>query len=270
MAQSSRVAAISGETDRPASAALDLSIVIPIYNERPTIPALHERLTHVLDALGRSAEVLYIDDGSTDDSLACLRELADRDARVGVIELRRNAGQHAAVLAGFAASRGATVITLDGDLQNPPEEIPRLLAALEDGADVVGGRRVSRRDPWARRAASWLVNRAASAAIGVRLRDCGCMLRAHRRPVIDRMLAFPGSRRYIPVLAAVFASSMREIPVGHSARAHGRSRYSVPRLLRLAFDLSVQVLAVRAADERVGRLSREMRTPSYVIAEVLE
>jgi len=130
---------------------------------------------------------------------------------------------------------------------------------------------VSRRDPWTRRAASWLVNRAASAALGVRLRDCGCMLRAHRRPVVGRILAFPGSRRYIPVLAAAFASSMKEIPVAHSAREHGRSKYGPLRLLRLTFDLWVQVLAVKPIGARAGRLSREMRrAPCYAIAEVLE
>ena len=248
-----------------------LSVVIPVFNEARSLGVLHERLFRTLERVGRPYEIIFVDDGSRDESADVLRTLRARDPAVRMIRFTRNYGQHAALLAGMERARGDIVVTLDADLQNPPEEIPRLLKALEDGADVVAGRRVSRRDPRMRRAASWLVNRATSAAIGVRLRDCGCMLRAHRRPVIDRMLAFPGSRRYIPVLAAAFASSMREIPVEHSAREHGRSRYSVPRLLRLALDVSVQVLAVRRAGQPVGRFDRAMRrAPSYVIAEVLE
>jgi undecaprenyl-phosphate 4-deoxy-4-formamido-L-arabinose transferase len=254
------------DTARPA-----LSVVIPVFNEARSLGALHARLVRTLEKVGRPYEIIFVDDGSRDESADVLRALRARDAAVRMIRFTRNYGQHAALLAGMERTRGEIVVTLDADLQNPPEEIPRLLAALEDGADVVGGRRVSRRDPWARRAASWLVNRTTSAAVGVRLRDCGCMLRAHRRSVIDRMLAFPGSRRYMPVLAAAFASSMTEIPVGHNEREHGRSRYGPLRLLRLAFDLSVQVLAVRPAGLRVGRLYRERRrAPSYVIAEVLE
>jgi len=249
----------------------ELSVVIPVFNEARSLGVLHARLVRTLEKVDRPYEIIFVDDGSRDESADVLRALRARDPAVRMIRFTRNYGQHAALLAGMERARGEIVVTLDADLQNPPEEIPRLLAVLEDGADVAGGWRVSRRDPWARRAASWLVNRAASVAVGVQLRDCGCMLRAHRRAVIDRMLAFPGSRRYIPVLAAVFASSMREIPVGHSAREHGRSRYSVLRLLRLAFDLSVQVLVVRLSGQRVSRLYREMRhAPSYVIAEVLE
>jgi len=248
-----------------------LSVVIPVFNEAQSLGPLHERLARTLERIGRPYEIIFVDDGSRDESANVLRALRARDSRVRMIRFARNYGQHAALFAGMERARGEIVVTLDADLQNPPEEIPRLLAALVDGVDVVGGRRVSRRDPWARRAASWLVNRATSAAVGVRLRDCGCMLRAHRRSVIDRILAFPGSRRYIPVLAAAFAASMTEIPVGHSAREHGRSKYGLLRLLRLAFDLSVQVLAVRPLGARAGRIYREMRRgPRYVIAEVLE
>jgi len=248
-----------------------LSVVIPVFNEARSLDTLHARLARTLETLGRSYEIIFVDDGSRDESADVLRALRARDRAVRMIRFTRNYGQHAALLAGMERARGEIVVTLDADLQNPPEEIPRLLAALVDGVDVVGGRRVRRRDPWTRRAASWLVNRAASLAVGVRLRDCGCMLRAHRRSVIDRILGFPGSRRYLPVLAAAFASSMTEIPVAHSAREHGRSKYGVLRLLRLAFDLSVQVLAVKSIGARAGRLYREMRRgPRYVIAEVLE
>ena len=250
---------------------LALSVVIPVFNEAQSLGQLHARLGRTLKEIGRSYEIVFVDDGSRDESADVLRRLHARDGAVRVIRLVRNYGQHAALLAGLERARGEIIVTLDADLQNPPEEIPRLLAALVDGVDVVGGRRVSRRDPWTRRAASWLVNRAASAAVGVRLRDCGCMLRAHRRPVIERILAFPGWRRYIPVLAAAFASSMKEIPVAHSAREHGRSKYGPLRLLRLAFDLWVQVLVVKPIGARAGRLYRAMRRgPSYVVAEVLE
>lgn len=254
------------EAVRPA-----LSVVIPVFNEAQSLGPLYRRLARTLAELGRSHEIIFVDDGSRDESADVLRELRARDAAVRMIRFTRNYGQHAALFAGMERARGDIVVTLDADLQNPPEEIPRLLAALVDGVDVVGGRRVSRRDPWARRAASWLVNRATSAAVGVRLRDCGCMLRAHRRSVIDRILAFPGPHRYLPVLAAAFASSMREIPVGHDAREHGRSRYGLLRLLRLAFDLSVQILAIGPIGARAGRIYQEMRRePRYVIAEVLE
>ena len=253
------------------AAPVALSVVIPLWNEAPSLGPLHARLSRTLKEIGRSYEIVFVDDGSRDESADVLRRLHARDGAVRVIRLARNYGQYPALLAGMERARGEVIVTLDADLQNPPEEIPRLLAALVDGVDVVGGRRVSRRDPWTRRAASWLVNRAASAAVGVRLRDCGCMLRAHRRPVIERILAFPGSRRYIPVLAAAVAASMKEIPVAHGAREHGRSKYGLRRLLRLTFDLSLQVLAVKPIGAWAGRLDREIRRgPSYVIAEVLE
>jgi len=248
-----------------------LSIVIPVLNEAQSLGPLHQRLARTLERIGRPYEIIFVDDGSRDTSADVLRALRSRDAAVRIIRFNRNYGQHAALFAGMERARGDVIVTLDADLQNPPEEIPRLLAALEAGADVVGGRRVSRHDAWGRRAASWLVNHATSVAIGVRLRDYGCMLRAYRRSVIDRILAFGGTPRYIPVLAAAFASSMTEIPVDHSAREHGRSRYGPLQLMRLAFDLSMQVLALRPIGERVGRLYQEARrVPRYVIAEVLE
>jgi undecaprenyl-phosphate 4-deoxy-4-formamido-L-arabinose transferase len=254
------------ETVRPA-----LSVVIPVFNEALSLEPLYQRLTRTLEKVGRPYELIFVDDGSRDPSADILRALRARDPAVRMIRFNRNYGQHAALFAGMERARGEIVVTLDADLQNPPEEIPRLLAALGERVDVVGGRRVSRRDPWVRRAASWVVNRVTSAAVGVSLRDYGSMLRAYRRPVIDRILAFPGVPRYIPVLAAAFASSMTEIPVGHSAREHGRSRYGPVRLLRLAFDLSVQILALGPLGEWARRLYQEVRRgPRYVIAEVLE
>jgi undecaprenyl-phosphate 4-deoxy-4-formamido-L-arabinose transferase len=227
-----------GPAVEPApGAAVDVSIVIPIYNESPTIAALHGRLAAVLDRLGRRVEVWYVDDGSTDDSLALLRDIAARDRRVAVIELTRNSGQHAAVLAGFAACRGATVVTLDGDLQNPPEEIPRLLEQIDAGSEVVGTWRENRSDPFVRRLASALVNRATSATVGVRMRDYGCMLRAYRRDIVEQIVECDERALFIPALANTLARRTAEIEVAHAGRAHGRSKYKLGKLMRLGFDL---------------------------------
>jgi undecaprenyl-phosphate 4-deoxy-4-formamido-L-arabinose transferase len=217
--------------------AIDVSVVIPIYNEAPNIPVLHARLAPVLDGLGRSAEVWYVDDGSSDGSLTLLREIAARDARVGVIELSRNAGQHAAVLAGFAACRGATVVTLDGDLQNPPEEIPRLLEAIDAGNEVVGTWRENRNDPVLRRLASALVNRATAFTVGVPMRDYGCMLRAYRRDIVEQIVECNERSLFIPALANTLARRTTELEVAHAERGAGRSKYPLTKLVRLGFDL---------------------------------
>jgi undecaprenyl-phosphate 4-deoxy-4-formamido-L-arabinose transferase len=166
-----------------------------------------------------------------------LREIAERDGRVSVIELSRNAGQHAAVLAGFAASRGATVVTLDGDLQNPPEEIPRLLAAIDAGNDVVGTWRENRNDPLMRRVASALINQATSATVGVRMRDYGCMLRAYKHEIVDQIVECNERSLFIPALANTLAQRTTELEVGHAERAAGRSKYRFIKLMRLGFDL---------------------------------
>jgi undecaprenyl-phosphate 4-deoxy-4-formamido-L-arabinose transferase len=229
--------AVGSEVEPAPAAAVDVSIVIPIYNESPNIAALHGRLAPVLDRLGRTVEVWYIDDGSTDDSLALLRDVAARDPRVAVIELSRNSGQHAAVLAGFAACRGATVVTLDGDLQNPPEEIPRLLEQIDAGSEVVGTWRENRNDPFFRRLASALVNRATSATVGVRMRDYGCMLRAYRRDIVEQIVGCDERSLFIPALANTLARRTAEIHVAHAERTHGRSKYKLTKLMRLGFDV---------------------------------
>lgn len=226
---------------RPAVGAVDeppeVSVVIPVFNEAATLPALHERLGRALDGLGRRSEIVYVDDGSRDDSLAMLRALSARDGRVMVLELSRNSGQHAAVLAGFAASRGAIVVTLDADLQNPPEEIPRLVAAIEAGHDVVGTWRESRQDPWLRRALSAAINRATAAAVGVPMRDYGCMLRAYRREIVTQIVECNERSLFIPALANALAGRTTEIEVAHAERANGVSRYRPLKLMRLGFDL---------------------------------
>jgi len=214
-----------------------VSVVIPVFNEAASIPRLHTRLHRVLQQLGRSFEVVYVDDGSTDRSLEELLVIQGWDPAVKVVTLARNAGQHAAVLAGFAHARGAVVVTLDADLQNPPEEIPRLLAEIDAGHDAVGTRREGRHDPFLRRAISAVVSRLASLAVGVPMTDCGSMLRAYRRPVVDEILRLAERALFIPALGAWLARRPTEISIGHEARVAGRSRYSPLRFMQLGFDL---------------------------------
>ena len=216
---------------------VEVSVVIPVYNEAENLDTLHRRLIETLDHLGARAEVCYVDDGSTDGSLGILRAFADADERVSVVELTRNSGQHAAVLAGFAASRGPIVVTLDADLQNPPEEIPRLLAKLQEGFEVVGGWRETRHDPLPRRLASAVINRATSVAVGVSMRDYGCMLRAYRREIVDQILECSERSLFIPALANTLARRTAEVRVEHAERGAGTSKYHLMKLMRLAFDL---------------------------------
>ena len=215
----------------------DISVVIPIFNEADNIERLHQRVAATLAQFGRSYEVWYVDDGSGDGSLELLRAISRNDPHVGVIELTRNFGQHAAVLAGFAASHADIVVTLDGDLQNPPEEIPRLVAKLEEGYEVVGGWREDRQDPWFRRAGSEAINQLTSFTVGVKMNDYGCMLRAYRRSIVQQIIDCDERSSFIPALANSLAKRTAEIQVEHSDRFSGRSKYSMLKLMRLSFDL---------------------------------
>jgi undecaprenyl-phosphate 4-deoxy-4-formamido-L-arabinose transferase len=215
----------------------EISVVIPVFNEVTTLVDLHQRLARTLKETGRPWEVIFVDDGSSDGSTDVLRALHAQDPAVRVVRFNRNYGQHAAVFAGMERTRGEVIVTLDADLQNPPEEIPVLLQGIEDGADVVGGARVNRHDSWFRRASSRAMNRATSAVVGVRMTDYGCMLRAYRRSVVDQIIACQEISRFIPALANTFAASVAEVPVEHAPRRDGRSRYGLLRLLRLNMDL---------------------------------
>jgi undecaprenyl-phosphate 4-deoxy-4-formamido-L-arabinose transferase len=215
-----------------------VSVVVPVYNEEANIPELVPRLFAVLDALGRPSEVICIDDGSRDRSLEILRGFVDRyPDRLRVVELSRNFGQHPAVLAGFAIANGDVIVTIDADLQNPPEEIPKLLALADQGFDVVGGVREARRDSLFRRVASRMVNRVTTAITGIRMSDYGCMLRAYSREVIDLINRCEESSTFIPALAQTFSRRPAEVAVRHAERRGGESKYSLYRLFRLNFDL---------------------------------
>jgi len=215
-----------------------ISVVIPVYNEAANLPVLVPRLLAVLRDLARPFEAIFVDDGSRDRSLELLRAYAGEFPReLRVVELSRNFGQHPAILAGFAITTGDVVVTLDADLQNPPEEIPKLIALVDQGFDVVGGVRQSRRDSLFRRAASWLVNRVTMAITGIRMTDYGCMLRAYSREVVDLINRCEEYSTFIPALAQTFSRRPAEVRVAHAERAAGASKYSLYRLIRLNFDL---------------------------------
>ncbi len=217
-------------TSQPA-----VSIVIPVFNEEATLDELLQRLVRTMDALQRPYEIIFTDDGSADRSAQIIERAAqEHHGKVVGVFLNRNYGQHAAVMAGFAHSRGDVVVTLDADLQNPPEEIPKL---LDEGYDVVGSVRVPRVDSGFRKVASYVTNRAIRWATGVDMHDYGCMLRAYRRPIVDAMLQCHERSTFIPVLANTFARRTTEVEVSHSERKAGQSKYNLWKLLNLQFDL---------------------------------
>lgn len=215
----------------------DFSIVIPVYNEDANLPELLERTLKTCRPLNRSFEVVLIDDGSSDDSPAMITRAAESEAEVVAVLLNRNYGQHAAIFAGLCQTQGDVIITLDADLQNPPEEIPNLLRETDAGADVVGTVRQNRQDSWFRRKASALVNWMVRQTTGVMMQDYGCMLRAYRRPIVEAMLQCQERSTFIPILANSFARTTSEIPVQHAERHAGESKYSLWKLISLQFDL---------------------------------
>ncbi len=215
-----------------------LSVVIPVYNEEAGLPALFARLYPALDALHVPYEVLFVDDGSRDASAAILKDawLARPDV-TRVVLFNANRGQHTAIIAGFERVRGQRVVTLDADLQNPPEEIGKLLAAMDAGHDYVGGVRKSREDAWWRHVASRAMNGLRERITHIRMTDQGCMLRAYSRDIVDAVADSREVSTYIPALAYTYARSPTEVAVAHEERAAGESKYSLYKLIRLNFDL---------------------------------
>ncbi len=217
---------------------MDLSIVIPVYNEQEVLPLLFERLYPALDATGRPYEILFVNDGSKDQSAALLRQqFALRQDVTRVISLRANAGQHAALIAGFRHSKGRYVITLDADLQNPPEEIPLLVAAMDQGFDYVGSIRRLRHDRKWRHYASRLMNKLRERITDIRITDQGCMLRGYSRDIALAVAESNEAQTFIPALAYLYAMNPTEITVAHDERAAGDSKYSFFKLVQLNFDL---------------------------------
>jgi undecaprenyl-phosphate 4-deoxy-4-formamido-L-arabinose transferase len=215
-----------------------VSVVIPVYNEEESLPDLFARLYPALDALCRSYECVFVDDGSHDRSAAMLRAQFDRRPDVTrVVLLQSNFGQHAAILAGFSATRGERVITLDADLQNPPEEIGKLLIKMDEGYDYIGTIRRKRQDAAWRRLASRMMNRLRERITRVRMTDQGCMLRAYSREVIDAINNTSEINTFIPALAYLYATKPIEMEVEHNERQAGHSKYSLYKLIRLNFDL---------------------------------
>lgn len=220
-----------------------LSIVIPVFNEEENIPLLWKRLAKVLNEKycdqGKGWEVIFTDDGSRDRSLELLKKIALNEPNVAVVEFNRNYGQHSAIFGAFSIASGEVIVTLDADLQNPPEEIPRLVAKIEEGFDVVGGWRQGRmdNDSLFRTIPSRIVNAVTRKTTGVTMHDYGCMLRAYRREIVDAMLQCKERSSFIPALANSFAKRIAEIPVAHNERALGESKYGIWRLINLQFDL---------------------------------
>ncbi|MFN8521721.1 MAG: glycosyltransferase family 2 protein [Chloroflexota bacterium] len=216
-----------------------LSIVIPIFNEVENIPELHEELQGVLRSYGRAYEIIYVDDGSSDGSYGLLRGLAEQHDEVVVIQFRRNFGQTAALAAGMEAAAGDILIFMDGDLQNDPAEIPRLVDTMESGGfDVVSGWRKNRQDAeLSRKLPSRIANGLISWVSGVQLHDYGCTLKAYRREVIQNVRLYGEMHRFIPAYAAWAGASITELPVNHRARKYGKSKYGINRTIKVVLDL---------------------------------
>jgi undecaprenyl-phosphate 4-deoxy-4-formamido-L-arabinose transferase len=240
------------------SAPFSLSVVIPVFNEEANLDELLQRCVESCSRMGRNFEIVMVDDGSRDRSREKIVRAAEQNPErvVGVL-LNRNYGQHAAIMAGFSQAKGDIIVTMDADLQNPPEEIPKLVEKIEEGHDVVGSVRVPRRDPLFRRIASFLINKAVQKSTGVLMHDYGCMLRAYRRPIVEAMLQCREHSTFIPVLANSFARHTTEVEVHHAKRSGGDSKYGMWRLIKLQFDLltSMTTFPLRALSALGGIMS---------------
>ena len=217
---------------------MDISVVVPLYNEEDNVQLLYEEIKGVLDTMAEQAEIVFVDDGSRDRTLAKLEAIQTGDDHVRVVSLRRNFGQTAAMTAGFDHARGGVIITMDGDLQNDPHDIPQLVGKLNEGYDVVTGWRYDRQDPFlSRKLPSQLANRLISRVTGVGLHDYGCTLKAFRREVIDNINLYGEMHRFIPAIASGMGISFTEVKVNHRARRFGTSKYGISRTIRVVLDL---------------------------------
>jgi undecaprenyl-phosphate 4-deoxy-4-formamido-L-arabinose transferase len=216
---------------------MDVSVIIPVYNEEENLRPLFARLCSAMDTLGKSWEVIFTNDGSVDSSGAILREFCKERDNVRLIDFNGNFGQHTAIIAGFEKASGDVIITLDADLQNPPEEIGKLLQKIDEGYDTVGGYRKVREDTAMRRYCSKFVNFARDKMTNIRMKDQGCMLRAYKRNIVQAILQTNERSLFIPALAYTYSERPTDVEVEHSARAAGESKYNMYKLIRLNFDL---------------------------------
>ncbi|HID70804.1 MAG TPA: glycosyltransferase [Desulfobacterales bacterium] len=217
---------------------MDVSVVVPLLNEEKNIPILHDELTKILLQVNLDYELIFVDDGSSDSSLKLLENLQHRDNHLCIISLRKNFGQTAAMSAGFDRAAGDVIVSMDGDLQNDPADIPLLLEKIEAGADMVAGWRFNRQDPfWSRKLPSKIANKIISCATGVHLHDYGCTLKAFKSDVIQNIRLYGEMHRFIPAIASAMGVSIVEVKVNHRARRFGTSTYGISRTLRVILDL---------------------------------
>jgi len=225
--------------------AIAFSVVIPLYNEEQSLEELHRRLTDTLATLSDRFEIIFVDDGSIDNSFAVIKNLHQRDSRVKAVRFRRNFGKSTALSAGFKKARGKIIVTLDADLQDLPEEIPSLLNKLEQGYDLVSGWKKKRKDSLIRKIASWLFNRVTSFFTGVKLHDFNCGLKCYRRELVDELALYGELHRYIPAIANWKGFRVGEVKVGHHSRMHGVSKFGSERYLRGLFDLLTVIMLTK-------------------------
>jgi glycosyltransferase involved in cell wall biosynthesis len=259
--------------DGDAKATPQLSVIVPVYNEAENVTPLCDELHGVLEAAGVDFELIFADDGSSDGTAESLAGLQQRHPRVRVVTLRRRLGQTAALSAGIDAARGAVLVPMDGDLQNDPGDIPRLLAKLDQGHDVVSGWRRARKDPWLNRRlpsriANWLISR----LTGVRLHDYGCTLKAYRRDVLEDVRLYGEMHRFVPIYAAWQGARVAELEVNHRPRTRGRSKYGIGRTVRVVLDLLLLVFLDRYAQRPmhlfggIGLLNYAAAAASFLVA----
>ena len=214
-----------------------ISIVIPVFNEEKNLEELNKRLLVVCNSLDREFEIIYVDDGSSDKSLDIIKNFCVSHKFIHYITFYRNFGQHAAVMAGFKHTLGDIIMTLDADLQNPPEEIPKLIDKMKDGYDIVAGRRINRKDNLLRKIPSYFINKIISLLIGVKLHDYGCMMRAYKKSIIKNLLLYGEKSVYIPAFSSWLSNNVVEVSIKHDPRLGGKTKYSLFMLLRQVFDL---------------------------------